>query len=91
MHRRGLAIDLGWLTAADGSAVAVADDYERRAGTPPCDAGAETDLGRRLRDLACALHDRKIFNVVLTPNANEAHRNHFHFDVTPGARWYIVR
>ena len=91
MHRRGLAIDVGWLTGADGAAVEVLESYERRAGAPPCDAPADTDLGRRLRDFACALHARKIFNVVLTPNANEAHRNHFHFDVTPNARWYIVR
>jgi hypothetical protein len=91
MHRRGLAIDVGWLTAADGTAVEVLSGYERRSGEPPCEAAADTDVGRRLRDFACALHARKIFNVVLTPNANEAHHNHFHFDITPNARWYIVR
>ena len=91
MHRRGLAIDVGWLTAADGIAVEVLSGYERRSAEPPCEAAADTDVGRRLRDFACALHARKIFNVVLTPNANEAHHNHFHFDITPNARWYIVR
>lgn len=91
MHRRALAIDVGWLTTADGEAVSVIDDYERHPGAPPCDAGADTGLGRRLRDFACALHAAKAFNVVLTPNANRAHHNHFHFDITPGARWYIVR
>jgi hypothetical protein len=91
MHRRGLAIDVGWLTAESGEAVSVLDDYERHSGAPPCEAGAETDLGRRLRDFACALHAAKAFNVVLTPNANKAHHNHFHLDVTPNARWYIVR
>ena len=91
MHRRGLAIDIGWLSAADGRAVSVLDDYEKRAGAPPCETRAETALGRDLRDFACGLHEVKTFNVVLTPNANKAHENHFHFDITPGARWYIVR
>jgi hypothetical protein len=91
MHRRGLAIDVGWLTTSDGAAVEVLESYELHAGEPPCDAAAETDLGRRLRDFACALHDGKIFNVVLTPNANKAHHNHFHLDITPDARWYIIR
>ena len=91
MHRRGLAIDVGWLTTADGRAVAVLDDYELHSGAPPCEAGADTDVGRRLRDFACALHAAKAFNVVLTPNANKAHHNHFHLDVTPNARWAIIR
>jgi len=91
MHRRGLAVDVGWLTTAEGAAVEVLEGYERHSDEPPCDAAAETDVGRRLRDFACALHARKIFNVVLTPNANKAHHNHFHFDVTPDARWYIIR
>jgi hypothetical protein len=91
MHRRGLAIDVGWLTTADGVAVEVLESYERHSGDPPCDAAADTDVGRRLRDFACALHAGKLFNVVLTPNANKAHHNHFHLDVTPNARWYIIR
>jgi hypothetical protein len=91
MHRRGLAIDIGWLTATDGTPVEVLASYERHDGAPPCAAPAATDLGKRLRDFACALHAGKAFNVVLTPNANKAHHNHFHFDVTPNARWYIVR
>jgi hypothetical protein len=28
--------------------------------------------------------------VILTPNHNRPHRNHFHLDVTPGAKWFIV-
>ena len=91
MHRRGLAIDVGWLLTADGAAVEVLESYELRPGEPPCDAAAGTDLGRRLRDFACALHAARIFNVVLTPNANKAHHNHFHFDITPDACWYIIR
>ena len=91
MHRRGLAIDVGWLATPDGASVEVLESYELHPGAPPCDAAADTDLGRRLRDFACALHAGKTFNVVLTPNANKAHHNHFHFDVTPDARWYIIR
>jgi len=91
MHRRGLAIDVGWLATSDGAAVEVLESYERHEGAPPCDDDDGTDLGRRLRDFACTLHSRKTFNVVLTPNANKAHHNHFHLDITPDARWYIIR
>jgi len=90
-HRRALAIDIGWFERADGTTIGVLDDYERRDGQPPCRTEAKTEEGRFLRDLACALHDEKVFNVVLTPNANEAHHNHFHFDITPDARWYVIR
>ena len=53
--------------------------------------GTSDDKGQLLQDFACGLHKDKVFNVVLTPNANKAHHNHFHFDITPNATWYILR
>jgi hypothetical protein len=32
-----------------------------------------------------------MFNVMLTPDYNWPHRNHFHLEVTAGARWVLVR
>jgi hypothetical protein len=33
------------------------------------------------------MHARRIFNIVLTPNFNAAHDNHFHVDLTGGAHY----
>ena len=90
-HRRALAIDIRFFVRPDGSVVDVLEHYERNDGKPPCDDEPETEEGRFLKDLACELHRQRVFNVVLTPNADKAHHNHFHFDITPDARWYIVR
>ena len=39
----------------------------------------------------CDAADARLFNVVLTPDFNWPHRNHFHLEVTAGARWFVVR
>jgi hypothetical protein len=36
-----------------------------------------------LHAFVCELFEGAIFNVLLTPNYNAAHRNHFHLDLTP--------
>ncbi|MBW2535661.1 MAG: extensin family protein [Deltaproteobacteria bacterium] len=90
-HRRALAIDIRWLVTDDGRTIDLLEAYERRDGEPPCESPAAEGDARLLQDFACGLHRDRIFNVVLTPNANKAHHNHFHFDLTPGASWYIAR
>jgi len=90
-HNEGLAIDIRWFTRKDGLSIDLLDHYERNFHQPPCDDEPTSDEGIFLRDLACHLHRTRTFNVVLTPNADEAHTNHFHFDITPGASWHIIR
>jgi hypothetical protein len=90
-HRRALAIDIHAFERPDGTLVEVLDGYERHDGQPPCADEPRTDAGRFLKELACALHRQQVFSVVLTPNANQAHHNHFHFDLTPGAKWSIMK
>lgn len=90
-HRRALAIDIRWFEMADGETIDLMEDYERHPGEPPCEDEPETEAGRFLQELACRLHELKVFNVILTPNANKAHHSHFHFDITPEASWYIIR
>lgn len=90
-HRAGLGLDVRWLVLRDGRTLDVLDDFERSDGAPPCEGEPTTHEGRLLRDLACGLYRDAIFNVILTPNANKAHHNHFHLDVTRGAKWHIVR
>ena len=90
-HRRGLAIDIRWFVTDGDETIDVLEHYERKDKHPPCDDEPETDHGRFLKELACALHDQRIFNVILTPNANKAHHNHFHFDITPDSTWYVIK
>ncbi|HJL19466.1 MAG TPA: extensin family protein [Sandaracinaceae bacterium LLY-WYZ-13_1] len=40
-----------------------------------------------LKALACAMWSERIFQIVLTPNYNAAHRNHFHVDLTEGSMY----
>lgn len=90
-HRRALAIDIRWFVMEDGETIDVLEHYERHSKKPPCKDEPETSAGRFLKDFACALHEARTFNVMLTPNANKDHHNHFHFDITPDAKWYIIR
>jgi hypothetical protein len=38
-----------------------------------------------LHEIACRMWSERIFQVVLTPNYNSAHRNHFHVDMSEGS------
>ncbi len=74
-HATANAIDVAGFTFADGSSVSVAKDWN--------DDGAKGRFLHEVRDGAC-----RAFNVVLSPDYNAAHRNHFHFDM---GRWVICR
>jgi hypothetical protein len=66
-HARANAVDIAGFTLSDGTRIRVARDWE-----------AEGPRGRFLdevRDGACDL-----FATVLSPDYNEAHQDHFHFD-----------
>jgi hypothetical protein len=68
-HARANALDVAGFVLADGRAVRVAADWARGDGDP---------RGRFLRavhDGACA-----VWSVVLGPDYNPAHRDHFHLD-----------
>ncbi|MBN2717159.1 MAG: extensin family protein [Deltaproteobacteria bacterium] len=90
-HSRATAIDMRWFTFEDGSVVDVLEHYEMNFHEPPCDDHPITREGQFLQQLACDLHGDRVFNVMLTPNADRDHVNHFHFDITPNVTWYILR
>ncbi len=86
-HAAGLAIDVGELRLSDGSRFVVKDDWSGAIGEPVC--GVQPTAGARrpaatLRAIVCETARRQIFRVILTPNYNQAHHNHFHFDLSPG-------
>lgn len=84
-HAYGRAIDLHSFKTAGGTFV-VKDDWTKRP-PPTCSATGGTAKDRFLRDLACKASRAAGFNVLLTPNYNAAHRDHFHADATPGGNF----
>lgn len=90
-HSRATAIDIRWFTFENDEEIDVLTHYEKHFHQPPCQDNPKTDAGKFLKNFACDLHEQKAFNVMLTPNADRDHANHFHFDITPNVGWYIIR
>lgn len=85
-HAYARAIDLHAFRLRDsGETWSTEDDFviTRRADTCPMMSSSEADRG--LKEIACSLWSEGIFQIVLTPNYNAAHRNHFHVDLTEGS------
>jgi hypothetical protein len=93
-HPGGLAIDAASFVKRDGRALVVERDFHGRIGAPTCGPRAgprpTSPESAELRKIFCDAADARLFNVALTPDFNRAHRNHFHLEVTAGARWFVV-
>ncbi len=73
-HARANALDVASVTLANGRTVSVLADWDGQGPN-----GAEgSGLLRRLRDGAC-----RVFSTVLTPDYNDAHKDHLHLDGAP--------
>lgn len=68
-HATANAIDISGFVLADGQQISLEKDWE--GGDP-----RRTAFLRAVRDGAC-----RFFDVVLSPDYNEAHRDHFHLDM----------
>jgi hypothetical protein len=91
-HRFGLALDVYELALDDGTRLVVEDDYVLQPDRGTCDGERPaTAAGRKLREVACALFEARVLSTVITPNYNEGHRNHFHWDVRPGDERFYLR
>jgi hypothetical protein len=73
-HARANALDVASVTLADGRTVSVAADWDGQGPNGTEGSG----LLRRLRDGAC-----RVFSTVLTPDYNDAHKDHLHLDGAP--------
>lgn len=87
-HGGALAIDAALFKTKDGRTLSVEKDFHGRIGAKPCPAPASAS---ELRQIACEANEARLFNVLLTPDYNWAHRNHFHMEVTAGVPWTLVR
>lgn len=92
-HPGGLAIDVGKLRKKDGTWINVATHFHGKIGEKACGADAPVPTvaeAKELRSLVCDAMDKHIFTYVLTPNYNAAHRDHFHMEIKPGVKWFMV-
>jgi len=92
-HEGALALDIGAFIKEDGTVIQVERDFHGAIGAKTCpnSVANKASASYWLRDLVCREHDRGLFHVMLTPNYNWAHRNHFHFEVTAAHRWFYLR
>lgn len=74
-HATASALDIAGFRLSDGRTISVLRDWPKD--------NADARFLRQVRDSACDM-----FSVVLSPDYNAAHRNHFHLDVGP---WWICR
>ncbi len=73
-HARANALDVASVTLADGRTVSVLNDWDGQGSNGTEGSG----FLRRIRDGAC-----RVFSTVLTPDYNDAHKDHLHLDGAP--------
>ncbi len=93
-HEGALAIDTGRFIDRSGAVLDVDKDFHGAIDAPTCGDGAGPDPATAsalaLRAILCETVESRLFNVVLTPNYNRPHKNHFHLELTAGVGWFLV-
>jgi hypothetical protein len=93
-HPGALALDAGTFVKRDGTKLVVASDFHGRIGARTCGPGTGphpvTPAATELRQIFCDAADQHLFTVMLSPDYNWPHRNHFHLEVTPEVTWFLV-
>jgi hypothetical protein len=94
-HCAALAVDVREFKRKDGSTLNVERDFHGRIGLGTCATGVgpspQTHPADELWSFVCDAAGRALFNVMLTPNYNSEHRNHFHLEITPDAGWMMIK
>ncbi|RMH39454.1 MAG: hypothetical protein D6689_16545 [Deltaproteobacteria bacterium] len=91
-HSYGLAIDLHAFHTDRLGVVTVRDDYEQGLGdNVDCIGEPLTAAGALLRRLDCQLVRSRLFRIVLTPDYDAGHYNHFHVEALPWSERDDVR
>jgi hypothetical protein len=82
-HSFGLAIDIHWFDAGTES-LRIDRDYEQGLGDDvDCVGKPLTQGGATLKILQCQLVRSGLFFLVLSPDYDDAHHDHFHLEVKP--------
>jgi hypothetical protein len=83
-HSYGLAIDMSRFTGPDLGTVRVDRDYEQGLGDAlDCVGAPLTQGGAVLKILQCQLVRSGLFHLVLSPDYDDAHHDHFHLEAKP--------
>lgn len=91
-HAYAKAIDIAGVTNSAGDYFSVNDDWVIDPNAEEtCQAPTEPGKDQFLHELICALKTAKVWNIVLTPNYNADHRNHFHVDLSPDSDFIELR
>lgn len=89
-HAYGLAADVMSFELSDGRVLLVEQDWQGAVGTPPCGPEArlqaEVETAILLRNMICEVAREGLFNHLLTPSYDAAHRDHLHLDIKRDAR-----
>lgn len=94
-HGAALAIDIAQVIFTNGTHLDVEDHWNGGIGSAVCGEGSapthHTEAAYALRSIICHAAEQRIFNVILTPNYNRAHFNHFHLDLNAGQQSFTLR
>jgi hypothetical protein len=76
-HGHGNALDVRLIRTESGQEYRISQ-WERRNPNP------RTEPGRVWYEIVHQLHEEQVFNIILTPEFDRAHRHWLHLDLTPG-------
>ncbi len=85
-HATATAIDLNNFRTSAGVTHSLVTEFVAN-GRPTCPPRASNPRDRLLKEIACWMYDSGVFHIILTPNYNSAHRDHFHVDLTTGSQF----
>jgi hypothetical protein len=92
-HPGGLAIDVGAVKKRNGELLAVGPHWPSDLGAKTCGDGAkklQSRRGRELISIACEVYDQRIFHYTLSPHYDADHADHWHMEIKPGVKWFLV-
>lgn len=85
-HAYAKGIDIAGVTTGDGTYYSVNHDWIIDGSSEQtCSAATEPGKDRFLHEFICAMKADRVWNIVLTPNYNQDHRDHFHVDLKDGS------
>jgi hypothetical protein len=91
-HSYGLAIDMHTFHTTDYGALSVTDDYEQGLGdNVDCIGQPLTVGGAVLKRVDCQVTRSQLYRIILTPDYDAGHYNHFHVEALPWGEREDVR
>lgn len=94
-HGQAMAFDAAIFVKRNGEKLVVEKHFKGHRHSAPCPttvkASHQPTETKEIRSIFCEAHEAGLFHVMLGPNFNWAHRNHFHLEVAAHPRWFYVR